>query len=115
MSIDDLLSELQKEYIESIPAKIQEISTFITSSDVEGLINSFHKLKGSGKTYGVEEISILGQFFEQWLRQGGVNIISYTTSSISILERIFQSRLQKKPYDINQDSDFQNIQKVKST
>ena len=113
MSIDDLLKELQQEYIQSIPEKIKELKEFLEKKDMENLLNSFHKLKGSGKTYGLEEVTILGQFFEIWMRDKKEKVIPFVPKAIEILERIHASRVDSKPYLIEVDAEYQKLQSLK--
>ena len=111
--MDDLLKELQLEYIQGIPEKIQELRIFCQTNDFDNLLNSFHKLKGSGKTYGLEEVSELGQFFELWLREKKEKAVPFSKKAIEILERIHSSRVQSKPYSLETDSDFQSLKNLK--
>ena len=109
MSMEDLLKELQLEYIQSIPEKIKEIKESLEKKDLDSLINSYHKLKGSGKTYGLDEVSILGQFFETWMRDKKEKTLPFVPKSVEILERIFTSRSQSKPYAIESDPEYQKL------
>ncbi len=113
MSIDDLLKELQQEYIQGIPEKIQELKEFSQKNDLENLINSFHKLKGSGKTYGLEEVSVFGQFFEIWMREKKEKVFPFIPKAIQILERINASRIQGKPYSLDSDQEYQKLLSLK--
>jgi HPt (histidine-containing phosphotransfer) domain-containing protein len=113
MSMDDLLKELQLEYIQGLPEKIQELKTFSDQKDFQNLLNAFHKLKGSGKTYGLEEVSALGQFFEGWLREKKEKAIPFTKKASEILERIHSSRSNDKPYSLDTDTEFQNLKSLK--
>jgi HPt (histidine-containing phosphotransfer) domain-containing protein len=113
MSMDDLLKELQLEYIQGMPEKIQELKAFSKEKDLENLLNAFHKLKGSGKTYGVEEVSILGEFFEMWLREKKDKAIPFANQAAIILERIYTSRKESKPYSLTTDLEFQKLKSLK--
>lgn len=113
MSMDDLLRELQLEYIQGIPEKIEELKAFSAQNDFENLLNAFHKLKGSGKTYGLPEVSVLGEFFEGWLREKKEKAIPFAKKASEILERIHTSRKQSTPYSLEQDSDFQKLKSLK--
>lgn len=113
MSINDLLKELQLEYIQSLPEKMMEIETHLKSQNLELLINAFHKLKGSGKTYGLEEVTILGQFFESWLRKEGTKAMPFANYAIAILKRIEDARKKQTPYDMTKDIDFKKLESMK--
>ncbi len=113
MSMDDLLRELQVEYINSIPEKVVELRDFFANKDLENLINAFHKLKGSGKTYGLDEVTLLGQFFEMWLREKGEKALPFTLKAVEILEKIYQSRLGGNRYSIETDQEFLKLEELK--
>ncbi len=68
MSTEELLKSLRKEYIETLPTKIKEIQSYVLKNDTESLLVLFHKLKGSGKTYGFDQISVLGHDVEEALK-----------------------------------------------
>lgn len=114
MSMDDLLKELQLEYIQSIPTKINELNEFLQKKDLENLINCFHKLKGSGKTYGLEEVSILGQFFELWMREQKEKVLPFVPKSIELLTKIHAARAEGKPFAINADPEYQKLMTIKN-
>lgn len=63
--MDELLKKLKQEYLEQIPEKIKEIQHLFDNNKITELRNSFHKLKGSGKTYGVAPISIISERMEK--------------------------------------------------
>lgn len=113
MSMDDLLKELQFEYIQSMPEKINEITVFLEKKDLKNLINAHHKLKGSGKTYGLEEVSTLGQFFENWLRDEKEKALPFVSKSLEILERIYTSRKEGTPYLLESDSEYLKLTALK--
>lgn len=113
MSIDDLLKELQQEYIQSIPEKIKELKDFTQQNDMENLLNTFHKLKGSGKTYGLDEVTLLGQFFEIWMREKKEKVIPFVPKAVEILERIHEARVNSKPYSLDTDSEYQKLLSLK--
>jgi len=111
--MDDVLKELQLEYIQSIPAKITEIKNFLAQKDIDSLINSFHKLKGSGKTYGIAEVSSLGQFFELWMREKKDSVLPFIPVAAELLQRIYSHRQKNMPFAIEQDPDFVKLQSIK--
>lgn len=59
MNIQQMLLKLKKDYLADIPSKIEDIKKQFAAKDHEELKNSFHKLKGSGTTYGVQPMSTL--------------------------------------------------------
>lgn len=86
---EDLLKALKKEYVDSLPKKIQEIQTFLKEKDINSLKNAFHKLKGSGKTYGVDDISLIGQKVEEEIKKNSIEALKLIPDAISKLEKIY--------------------------
>lgn len=113
MSMDDLLKELQLEYIQGIPEKIKEIREFAAKNALDDIINSFHKLKGSGKTYGLDEVSVLGQFFEMWLREKKEKALPFSLKAAEILQRIYDSRTQGQIYNLEADAEYKKLKELK--
>lgn len=68
MSIDQLMKELQVDYLKTITAKITSLEGFLESQDLPALKNEFHKMKGTGKTYGVPEITQIAAAAEELLK-----------------------------------------------
>ena len=64
MNMDELLLKLKKEYLAEIPEKISELNQLYSDKNIKELRDAFHKLKGSGKTYGVAPVSLVSQRME---------------------------------------------------
>lgn len=106
MSIEDIMSELKEEYLQSLPSKIEELQGFADQGSLEEAINAFHKLKGSGKTYGFPEVSELGELCEISLKQNPKHMFQLKQVFI-ILEKIYKFRLEKKmEYPLKEDSNY---------
>jgi diguanylate cyclase (GGDEF)-like protein len=71
--LDDAFLELQREYLEELPARLDELrsdaATFRTgqAGASAALKTRFHRLAGSGGSYGFPEISEIARATEQWL------------------------------------------------
>ena len=65
MSFEDLLKNLQVDYVAAIPNKIAQIRAQVRNADVPALRESFHKFKGTGRTYGLPEVSELAEVVER--------------------------------------------------
>jgi HPt (histidine-containing phosphotransfer) domain-containing protein len=63
-SFQNLLGELKKDYLRSLPQRMDKIRTHLDSMDWTALEEEFHKLKGSGKTYGCPWISETFSYLE---------------------------------------------------
>ncbi|HKV72940.1 MAG TPA: diguanylate cyclase [Gemmatimonadales bacterium] len=72
--MEELLAALRREYVADGPARLAELrkdlAAFLAGEPdaVESLTGRFHRLAGSGGSYGFEEISTISQEVEQWLR-----------------------------------------------
>jgi HPt (histidine-containing phosphotransfer) domain-containing protein len=64
-SFEAMLQNLRNVYLQSLPEKWSRLEQLAAASNVAELKNEFHKLKGSGTTYGVPEISEMGAALEQ--------------------------------------------------
>ena len=63
--IQDLMDELQREYMDFFHEVIIECEDLISANDVEGLEQLGHRLKGNGASYGFPEISEIGAEMEK--------------------------------------------------
>jgi len=69
MSYEDLMKELQSSYLLQLPDRIEEIKIFIKNENKQALLEEFHKLKGTGATYGFPEITQVAKEAEAYLNQ----------------------------------------------
>ncbi len=71
--LDDALAELQREYLAEFPERLDELRTDISAfralrpEAAASLKTRFHRLAGSGGSYGFPEISVLAREMEQWM------------------------------------------------
>ena len=113
MSLDNVLADLQVKYIQNIPQKLQVIKEHIEGKDFKGLREDFHKIKGTGKTYGVPEISDLGSLFEEILILCEFDPHpEWALDAHNLLKDIYAHRSESKVYTIQSDSRFQSLQNI---
>jgi diguanylate cyclase (GGDEF)-like protein len=71
--LDRAFQDLRREYLSSIPARLDELRTDVaefragSSQAAQSLKARFHRLAGSGGSYGFLELSRLAREAEQWL------------------------------------------------
>lgn len=115
MSLQDLLKELQKEYLGSFPEKIANLEALLKSGQLDDLTTEYHKLKGTGRTYGLPEVTQLGELLESIAEHdavedpaGRANRLQVAVPvSLRILERIRLSRTTTgEEYALDTDPDF---------
>jgi HPt (histidine-containing phosphotransfer) domain-containing protein len=112
MSLHNLLAELQKEYLESLPEKIAAINGLIKSGEMELVETEFHKLKGTGRTYGVPEISRVGELGERacWIPDSKRD--AAIAQALELLQKVHQSRAQGKDCLIEDDDTCKSLAKL---
>jgi diguanylate cyclase (GGDEF)-like protein len=72
-SVDDALRELQRQYLSEFPARLDELRSDIAAfralrpEAAASLKMRFHRLAGSGGSYGYPEISGVARELEQWM------------------------------------------------
>lgn len=112
MSLNELLKSLQKEYLSELPSRIEDIKVHLEHKDIPALTEDFHKLKGTGKTYGIPEISDLGEQVEQLLLSCPAVGFSRVPHAIEILTEIHRLRASGSVFEITADSRFQQMKKA---
>lgn len=104
-----MMAELRVEYISLLPEKAKVIGEHLQSQDIEKLTDDFHKLKGSGKTYGVPEISILGQTFERLCSMNTAKALELIPLAIRLLSEIHLQRSNSNAFDLSLDDEFKKV------
>ncbi|OFZ14885.1 MAG: hypothetical protein A2Z20_04670 [Bdellovibrionales bacterium RBG_16_40_8] len=112
MNYNQMMVDLRVEYVSSLPQKILDIETHYIAKDRERLRDDFHKLKGTGKTYWVPEISELGEVFEKICLKETIPINQFIPSAINLLKQIYSYRKEDKAYDLSQVTEFLNAQRL---
>jgi HPt (histidine-containing phosphotransfer) domain-containing protein len=59
------LTHIREEFIRRLPEKISELEDLIDRHDIDAISIFGHKMKGSGSTYGLPELSQIGKRLEQ--------------------------------------------------
>jgi hypothetical protein len=104
-----MMANLKKEYLDSFPQKIAVIDEHFKAKNIELLRDDFHKLKGTGKTYGMPEVSVLGEVVERVCKEKTSLALNIVPLAISTLQKIVEAHSKKSVYDIQQDPDFKSI------
>ena len=112
MIIEDLLKQMKLDYIETIPDKCQRITLLLKNDQRSDLETEFHKMKGTGKTYGLAEVSLLGEVIEKILMSLSLPLNDSIPVALKLLQEIYESRKADKAFMIEDSHDFQ-ILKVK--
>lgn len=107
--LEAMMKELQGEYLDSLPQKVLEIELALKKKNVAELREDFHKLKGTGKTYGFPEISELSELMEILLIEQPEVSSRIVPEAIGILKDIYRERLASRDFDLRGDGRFHEI------
>ncbi len=110
MTIKDLFAELKEQYLQEFPAKLIALKEALNAQDAKNLHVLFHRLKGTGKTYGFEDVSTVSQLLEtsclESVKTGSPLELQSIEKAIAILGRIYDCAQKKLPYSLATDADF---------
>ena len=112
--LSDLLAELKSEYLEKLPGKIKHLRQVNTTHDWVQIEEEFHKLKGTGKTYGFPEVSQLCEKMESLAQHRDTQIPGLFDQAVELLERMLSSYQQGHSYEIHNDPTMKAILKLKA-
>lgn len=112
MSFEDLLKSLQKDYLASLPEKVVKIRQQIDAASAADLRESFHKLKGTGRTYGLPEVSELAAAVESVCLARPNEAVVAATHAIALLESIHAAHSGSGAFSLQQDPRFAEIRKL---
>lgn len=101
---------LRKKYINAIPDKIANIKKAAESKDARLLEQESHKIKGTGKTYGFEEISLVAFHVNKHFKENHPDAFLKAEKGCVLLQKIYDSILAGSTYDLQNDPLFKEIQ-----
>lgn len=109
MSFEDMLKNLRRDYLESMPDKISNIRKQIDGGATDGLRDAFHKLKGTGKTYGIPEISELAATVESICVSTPDRAGVAARQAVLILQDITSARKSDAEFKLKSDPRFKAL------
>lgn len=112
MNFDNMMAQLRRDYVASLPEKIQTIRHFLNSGDALGVKEVFHKLKGTGATYGVPEISALGETLEVFCENNPTKLRDAVPDALDLLNQVHISRLKDTAFNLESDDRFHRIRSL---
>lgn len=92
MSLDDILKDLQKNYLKGLTQKVALLELLWRQNDLNGIKTEYHKLKGTGRTYGLPEITQLGESMERICEHTPKNLDKALPLSLTLLRRVQEKR-----------------------
>lgn len=111
MSMEQLLADLRKEYLDGLPARLAGIRQHLTEGSIETLEDDFHKLKGTGRTYGIPEISDVGELAESICGIARHHVTAAVPIAIELLSDIHKARSREETFDVQADPRFSKLRK----
>ncbi len=112
-NLTQVLAELKAEYLVKLPDKILKLKTLTSEKNWPALEEEYHNLKGTGKTYGFPEISAVCEKLESLAQRSETQLPNLFTEALHLLERMHQSYLSGLPFDLQNDSTYKSITKLK--
>lgn len=106
MSLDDVLAELRKTYLEALPGRADLIETLFKNRQYAEVETEFHKLKGTGKTYGLPEVTSIGEVAERLCEYGSTSAEESVPAALNALRKVTKARTNGTVLDLTSDPDF---------
>ena len=105
----EVMAELRTEYLESFEDKFVLWRQLFQDAHWDNLELEFHKMKGTGTTYGAPEVSLLCEHLERICRDN--KSINKTTlvSAINILSKVRDKYLQNKDFEMESEAEYSQI------
>ena len=110
MSFEALMAELKTGYVASLPDKAKTIQTQVETGNAADLRDAFHKLKGTGRTYGVPEVSDLARLVEELCATQPHEAPAAARLAAAILHDIHAAHSQGRAFALTDDARFLEIQ-----
>lgn len=109
---DDMFAELKEEYLQTFSEKIEAIGNFWEMRNRDGLQNEFHKIKGTGTTYGIPEVTEVARILEILCMENSDKLGSCVVISIELFQKIYHSHNAQLEFEINDDPLFEKLRHI---
>src|SRR5438270_2952319 len=113
MSLDKILADLKKEYLDGLPTRLAGIRQHLRDGALDVLEDEFHKLKGTGRTYGIPEISDVGEITEHICGDARQHVRTAVPLALDLLSDIHEARIRQETFDVKADPRFSELHKLK--
>jgi HPt (histidine-containing phosphotransfer) domain-containing protein len=101
---------LKQKYIKGIPEKIENIRKIIAAHELNSLQLEFHKIKGSGKIYNCDDVSLVAIQIDKHCKVNNPNSYQLAEKACQLLQRIYENLITQQKYDLQNDPLFKEIQ-----
>lgn len=122
----DALKELQNKYIEDLPEKIEIIKRLLESAKslasedtslpqtkingTELIQQEFHKLKGTGKTYGFPDVTKIASCIDQHFKNSHPQFLILADKACDLLLNLFKHYKNQQNFILTSEPLFKEIQ-----
>ena len=113
--LSDLFSELKKEYLDSFEDKFQSLTRYWQTGDRVNLQNEFHKIKGTGTTYGVQEATDVATLMEELCCQDSAQLGLYVLLALELLQKICAEHREGRTLDLAREKHFTRLAQSQSS
>ncbi len=104
-----LMAELRTEYFETFSDKFKLLNELHKKQDWNGIELEFHKLKGTGATYGAPEVSTLCAHLERIYRQQKRVDQQLIDLSIDLLTKVKNKYINNLAFELEKDPHYVTI------
>lgn len=101
--LSEVLNELRAEYLIKFPQKITRLKGLTEAQKWAELEEEYHKLKGTGSTYGFPDVSVVCEVMEALAQNKKTQTPEIFESTVQLLERMHQNYLENKVLDLKSD------------
>jgi chemotaxis protein histidine kinase CheA len=108
--LNELFIELKQEYLDSFDEKIESIMTFWHRRDRKNLQNEFHKIKGTGTTYGVHEATHIAEILEDLCARNSSQLGVSIMMAIEAFRHIRHQHRNGETLDLDKQRFFRVLQ-----
>jgi HPt (histidine-containing phosphotransfer) domain-containing protein len=84
----EVLAELRAEYLNSCPEILSEIKNAAAKSDWPSVEHHFHRFAGSGKTFGLPEVTDVARAIEYYIQKNSTPSPKVMDEAIRLFESI---------------------------
>lgn len=109
---DDLIKELRTEYLQSFEEKFSLLRKLLADKDWYSIELEYHKLKGTGTTYGAPEVTKVCQILEHHCKDQSEISSETLEISVELLTKIRGKYLNDEEFDLESSDLFQKIQSL---
>lgn len=107
--LSDLFKELKGEYLDSFPEKTETIRKMWEAGNRKDLQNEFHKIKGTGTTYGLPEVTTIAEILEEMCIKNSDKLGMSIVLSLDLMQKICRSHKFELEYDLQTDPLFKSL------